>query len=90
MAYVLVQHEVKDYDAWRVGFDSVSELRAQYGEKSAQVFTNADNPNRITAVFEWDTLEHADTYFFNTPELKSAMQKAGVLGQPTVTMLNES
>ena len=90
MAYVLVQHEVKDYDAWRVGFDSVSELRTQYGEKSAQVFTNTDNPNRITAVFEWDTIEHAETYFFNTPELKSAMQKAGVLGRPTVTMLNAS
>ena len=90
MPYVLVQHEVKDFSAWRDVFDSVNDLRAQQGEKSAQVFTNADNPNMITTIFEWDTFENAERYFFNTPELKSAMQEAGVLGPPTITMLNGS
>ena len=88
MPHVLVQHEVKDFDAWKVGFDAAAGMRAQSGEKSAYIFNNADNPNLITAIFEWDSFENAQKYFFNTPELKAAMQKAGVLGQPNITMLN--
>ncbi|MFC1961081.1 hypothetical protein ACFLYO_10265, partial [Chloroflexota bacterium] len=62
--------------------------RTQSGEKEAYIFNNADNPNLITAIFEWDSVENANKYFFNTPELKAAMQEAGVLGSPNITMLN--
>lgn len=89
MAYMLVQHEVEDYETWKAVFDSKADLRRTNGEQSAQIFHDADDPNKLTLLFEWDSLERARTYARN-PELKAAMQEAGVRGAPTIYFLNEA
>ena len=88
MSYMLVQHEVEDYAKWRSVFDSVEGLRKENGEKSAQVMRSADNSNSITALFEWDTIENARQYA-QSPELKEAMQRAGVTSAPNISFLDE-
>jgi quinol monooxygenase YgiN len=88
MASMLVQHKVKDFAEWKKVFDSVADVRTSSGELSDQIYRDASDPNRLTAIFKWDSLANAQKYA-NSPELKAAMEKAGVEGPPNISFLNE-
>ena len=88
MPYMLVQHEVEDFAKWKVAFDAFADLRKSNGEQSVQLFQDAQNPNAITALFGWDSVENAQKYA-QSPELKAGMQEAGVTGPPSVSFLTE-
>jgi quinol monooxygenase YgiN len=89
MPYLLVTHEVKNYDRWRPTFDDHDSVRRQFGCRSAQVFRNAENPNTITMLMEWDSFDNADR-FLNESNLRELMEEAGVISQPSVSFLNET
>ena len=88
MASMLVQHKVKDFAEWKNVYDSVADLRASNGELSDKIYRDASNPNSLTVIFKWDSLANAQKYA-NSPELKTAMEKAGVEGPPNIFFLNE-
>jgi len=85
---MLVQHKVKDFAEWKKVYDSVADLRASNGELSDKLYRDANDPNRLTLIFKWDSLANAQKYA-NSPELKAAMEKAGVEGPPSIYFLNE-
>ena len=89
MASMLIQHKVKDFAAWKKIFDSVADLRSAGGELSAQVFRDASNPDSLTIINKWNSLENAQK-FAHSPELKAAMEKAGVEGPPNISFMNEA
>jgi quinol monooxygenase YgiN len=89
MASILIQHQVKDFAAWKKVFDSSAGLRSSSGEMSVQIFRDASDPNKLTVINKWDSLANAQK-FAHSPELKAAMEKAGVLGAPSVYFLNEA
>jgi quinol monooxygenase YgiN len=80
---------VKDFAAWKLVFDSAVSLRAASGELSVQVFRDASDPNKLTVLNQWTSMESAQKFALS-PELKAAMEKAGVVGQPAVYFLNEA
>jgi len=88
MAVVLVQHKVKDFATWKKVFDSALNLRKSSGEISATVYRDASDPNQLSIVNHWDSMENAHK-FIQSPELRATMEKAGVEGQPAVYFLNE-
>lgn len=88
MASMLVQHQVKDFAEWKNVYDSVADLRAANGELSDMIYRDARDPNKLTIMFKWDSLANAQKYA-NSPELKAAMEKAGVEGPPNISFLNE-
>ncbi|MGB7117318.1 MAG: antibiotic biosynthesis monooxygenase [Anaerolineales bacterium] len=88
MATMLVQHNVKDFAEWKKVYDSVANLRANNGELSDQIYRDTSDPNSLTVVFKWDSLANAKKYA-QSPELKAAMEKAGVEGPPSIYFLNE-
>lgn len=87
MTHILVRHRVNDYEAWKKVFDDFVDTRKAGGEKAYEVFQDPDNSNDLTLLFEWDNRDNADK-FFNSAELKSTMQKAGVAEQPTIRYLD--
>ena len=89
MASMLIQHMVKDYAEWKKVFDSAIDLRTSNGELSAQVYRDASDPNMITTINKWNSLANAQK-FAHSPELKAAMEKAGVVGAPSINFLNEA
>jgi heme-degrading monooxygenase HmoA len=89
MASILIQHKVKDFAVWKKIFESSAALRDSGGELSHHIFRDASDPNKITVLNKWNSLENAQK-FIHSPELKTAMEKAGVEGPPTVTFLNEA
>jgi quinol monooxygenase YgiN len=88
MASMLVQIKVKDFAEWKKVFDSGAGLRATNGELSHQIYRDASDPNKISAIYKWNSLANAQK-FAQSPELKAAMEKAGVAGPPNVSFLNE-
>jgi quinol monooxygenase YgiN len=88
MATMLVQQKVKDFEAWKEVYDSANDMRASNGEISDQIYRDASDPNSLTVIFKWDSLEKAQKYA-GSPELKAAMEKAGVEGPPNIYFLNE-
>ena len=88
MASMLVQHQVKDYTEWKRVYDSVADMRSTNGELSDRIYRDESDPNKLTVMFKWDTLANARKYA-QSPELKAAMENAGVEGPPNISFLNE-
>lgn len=89
MAVMLNQFNVKDFGLWKKVFDAHADLRKSNGELSHQIFQDASDPNRVTVLNKWNSLEIARK-FSQSPELKAAMAEAGVIGPPTFSLLNEA
>lgn len=54
MTYLHVKATVDDYDEWKADFERYHSRRAEYGEKSYQLFRSTDTPNEITVLIEFD------------------------------------
>jgi antibiotic biosynthesis monooxygenase (ABM) superfamily enzyme len=87
MTTMLVQHKVKNYENWKKVYDSVAGLRTTFGELSDQIYRDASDANKLTLMFKWDSLPNAQKWA-QSPELKAAMEKAGVDGAPSISFLN--
>ena len=88
-AYTIATHPVKDFDAWKATFDQFEPIRKEAGERSAVVLRHADDPNMVTIINTWDSIE-ASQAFLNREELKAGMAEAGVTAPPTMIFANET
>jgi heme-degrading monooxygenase HmoA len=88
MPYLLVHHTVEDYAKWKLVFDEHATNRKTGGSKGEHLFRNADNPNQIVILFEWDDLDKA-RQFTQSDDLRQAMQRAGVISRPDLYFLEE-
>lgn len=77
MPYVLIIHEVADYDAWKQIFDNAADLRREAGERDYQVLKYANNPNQVVHFSSWTSLDNA-RQFFESPQLVKIRAEAGV------------
>ena len=84
---MFVRHTVTNYKAWRKVYDDFAPVQKAKGVTAQAVYQAADNPNDITVTHDFATVEAAHA-FANSEELKSAMQKAGVVGAPTIWVTN--
>lgn len=88
MAYLLVRHKVKDYSKWKTVFDEHAATRKSSGARGGRLFRNADNPNEVVILFEWDSIEKTKK-FAQSEDLKKTMQRAGVIDKPDVYFMEE-
>lgn len=59
MPYILIRHKVKNYARWKPVFDEHGATREENGSWGGHLFRNADDPNEIVILLEWDSLERA-------------------------------
>ena len=83
MAISLVLHRIDDYDAWREVYDSVAPLRAEGGVTTQSVHRMAGDRDNVLVIHHFDTVAAARSFFSN-PDLRDAMQRAGVTGEPRI------
>lgn len=88
MPYALVRHKVEDYERWKPVFDEDAANREAGGSKGGYLFRNADDPNELLILFEWDELENVRR-FGQSDELRQKMQRAGVADRPDFYFLEE-
>lgn len=77
MATVHVLHRVKDYDQWRVVYDSVGEMQKAGGLIEDAVFQAEGDPNNVLVMHRFASMNEARAYFEN-PLLADAIREAGV------------
>ena len=77
LQYVLIIHEVADYQAWKTVFDEAAGIRHEAGERSYQVLRYENDANRIVHFSAWTSIADAKA-FFESPRLVRIRQEAGV------------
>jgi quinol monooxygenase YgiN len=88
-ARLFAHHEVADYGVWRKTFDAFAPTQKKLGVINTSVYRSADNGNDVTVIHDFKSVEKAKA-FAASPELKAAMQKAGVKGAPQVWITTKS
>ena len=89
MTTLFVRHTVADYKAWRKIYDSVAKFQKEHGVTAQAVFQASDNPKDVLVFHEFASAKAAKA-FMALPELKQAMQKAGVAGAPTTWIADKT
>lgn len=89
MIHVIIRHKVADYGQWKQVFDSHLNSRMAAGETGCRVFHSVDDPRDLTLISDWDSVEHARR-FLASDELKAAMKKAGVVGDPQINYVQDA
>jgi hypothetical protein len=82
-AWMVVSHQVEDFDRWKEVFDAAFLTRRAVGERGAYILHNGPDRTRVTVWFTWDTLENAKA-FASDPALVNGMAAAGVISTPRI------
>ena len=83
---VLVQHRVADYEPRKEGFDGHQDKREEASCIGHDVLRAADDPNMVY-VYCPGTNPEEFTAFLDSAELRDIMQRLGVEGPPTITLM---
>jgi len=75
--YTLAKIKIRDYAKWKHVFDDLSAVRKAYGAKKGFPFQEADSPNEVTVLIEWDNLESAHKYYRSDEMTEKALQGSG-------------
>lgn len=81
MTRMFARHQVEDFGQWKKVYDDFD--RASMGVRDDAVFQAAEDPNDITVWHDFDDLESARSVA-ESDELRDAMKRAGVVGEPTI------
>ena len=86
MSKLVVELRIGDYAKWRSVFDKNKPLRDAAGFKNIRIYRNADDVSDVVLLGEISDMRKLRKAL-TTPELRTAMQKAGVVGQPMVHII---
>ena len=89
MATLVVLHRVRDYRAWRQAYEEFEPVQKAGGVIAESVYQAKDDPNNVLVLHSFDTMAAAEA-FVAKPELRDAMQKAGVEGEPRIEFFEEA
>ena len=78
-----IHHKVTDYTTWRKGYDAHEQNRRTAGITNGRVFRSAEDPNDVVVLQDVTDVAKART-FVASEDLKTAMQKSGVIGSPSI------
>ena len=86
---LFVRHEVSDYAVWRKAYNDFDKPRRNLGVTAQAVYRSAENPNDVTVTHDFKSMEQARA-FVASPDLKAAMDKAGVKGTPQLWITSKA
>jgi hypothetical protein len=77
-----VHLKVKDFTAWRASYNGHEKDRASAGITNGRVFRSPDDPNDVVILQDVADVSKARTWL-GSNEMKSVMEKSGVVGSPS-------
>lgn len=84
MSMVTVMHKVADFAKWKMAYDADDSARVANGLHSYVIGRGLFDTNMVLIAMKSDDLAKAKA-FAQSPALKQVMQKAGVMGAPSMT-----
>ena len=89
MAKLIVHQKVQEYSIFRKVYDDQATTLNEAGCTGAQVFQSPSDPNEITIITDWPSVDMAKA-FVTSPALKQAMKQAAAISQPEILFLVEA
>ena len=86
MTTLAVRHTVNDFETWKAGFDGHDAGRRDHGATGYRVLLDG---NAVLALIELPDAASAQA-FKTDPSLREAMDEAGVVGTPDVSIWAEA
>ncbi len=78
-----VHFKVKDFNAWHTSYNGNEKNRASAGITNGRVFRSADDQNDVVILQDVADVAKARTWY-GSSEMKTMMEKSGVLGSPSI------
>jgi hypothetical protein len=75
--------KVKDFNEWQTSYNGNEKNRASAGITKSKVFRSSDDPNDVLILQDVADVAKARTWY-GSSEMKTLMEKSGVLGSPTI------
>ena len=75
--------KVKDFNAWRTSYNGGEQNRLSASITNGRVFRNADDQNDVVILQDVTDVAKARAWLGST-EMKTAMEKSGVVGSPSI------
>ena len=85
-ALLVIMHQVEDFDSWKATFDEHKSMQEESGLTNVGVFRQEEDPSMVAVGFGCSDLAKAKD-FMASEDLKTAMQEAGVIGEPQVSWI---
>ena len=76
---MFIRHDLADYLLWKKHYDDFSSHRKTHGVINEFVYQSIDNPNSITVIHDFKSIEEAKS-FASSEEFKSFIFRSGVKG----------
>ena len=89
MATLFVRHTVQDYATWRRVYDGTKPLQRSAGVLANAVYQSPEDPNMLTVSHDFASLDEARAWIAS-PDLHTAMERAGVVGTPDFWIANRA
>jgi hypothetical protein len=89
MAQLVTLHRVRDYPAWRQVYDTFKPQEQAAGVTAESVYRAKDDPNNVLVLLTFRTMAEAEAFVAN-PEVREAMQRSGVEGEPRFEFFDEA
>jgi hypothetical protein len=86
MTTLAVRHTVQDFDSWKAGFDAHDGGRRSHGATGYRVLRDG---NTVLALIDFPDATSAKA-FQADPSLRQAMDVAGVVGTPDISIWSEA
>jgi hypothetical protein len=80
---VVIRHKVKNFNTWKMAYDAHDSARVAAGLHNYVVSRGLEDTSTVMVALKADDMAKAKA-FANDPGLKTAMQKGGVLGTPSI------
>jgi hypothetical protein len=75
--------KVKDFNAWRTGYKGREQNRVSAGITNGRLFQSPNDPNDVVILQDVADVSKARAWL-GSPEMKTAMEKGGVIGSPSI------
>lgn len=85
---MIATHKVEDFAKWKQGFEAGEEMRSQVGITIKGIYQSVEDENTVTIISQVSNAEMAMA-LFESPEMKEAMQKGGVISKPELLILKQ-
>lgn len=81
MTTLFVRHDIGDYAKWKRVYHALGPVRKEKGVTAASVHREVGHPHTVVITHRFNNA-HSAQEFANSEELKTAMDKAGVISKP--------
>ena len=83
---MIVTHKVSDFAKWKASYDEHDSMRLVHGIHSYVIGRGVQDSNMVFVAVKADDMAKAKA-FGKDPSLKKAMQKGGVIGTPSISLI---